>query len=328
MQEHIVLAPYTLYKIGGPARYFAEVRTREELSRALDFAREKNVPFFVFGGGSNMLISDRGFEGLAIRITGGEARVEGKRVIADAGVMMARVVAACADAGLTGFEWGIGVPGTIGGSVRGNAGCFGGEMSQILEQVQVLEFPIFPPKADPPRADNSQFSTKIKVLKLTSEDCQFSYRDSIFKRHPEWVIVSVILRLGCGDGNAIRHRIAEITRERTKKQDIGTKSCGCIFKNILWDSCLESKDVLCARNPELELFRDSAHIPASFLLDHAGMKGRAMGKVRISQAHANFFINEGGATAEEVRALIANAKDTVQNKYGVVLEEEIQYVGF
>lgn len=312
MQEHIPLAPYTIYRIGGPARYFTEVRTSEELSRALDFAREKRVPFFVFGGGSNMLISDRGFEGLAIRITGGEARVEGERVIADAGVMMARVVAACADAGLTGFEWGIGVPGTIGGSIRGNAGCFGGEMRHILERVRVLEI------------KNSKFQTR----EFTNTECEFGYRDSLFKRHPEWVIVSATLHLERGDANAIRNRIGEVTRERTAKQDIGTKSCGCIFKNVSWDSCGEPKDAICARNPELAPFQNSVHIPASLLLDKAGMKGHAEGRVRISHAHANFFINEGGASAQEVRALIADAKDAVFRMFGIRVEEEIQYIGF
>ena len=310
MQEHIPLAPYTIYKIGGPARYFTEVRTTEELSRALNFAREKNVPFFVFGGGSNMLIADRGFDGLAIRITGGEVRVEGERVIADAGVMMARAVAVCADAGLTGFEWGIGVPGTIGGSIRGNAGCFGGEMKDMVESVEVLD------------ASNDTRHT------LHAISCEFSYRDSIFKRHPEWVIVSATLHLERGDANAIRNCIAEVTRERTAKQDIGTKSCGCIFKNVLWDLCGESKDALCARNPVLSPFRHSTHIPASLLLDKAGMKGHAAGRARISHAHANFFINEGGASAEEVRALITHAQNEVFRIFGVRVEEEIQYIGF
>lgn len=310
MQEHVSLAPYTIYKIGGLARYFTEVRTGEELCRALQFAHEKHVPFFVLGAGSNMLISDHGFEGLAIRMTGGEVRVEGERVIADAGVMMARVVVACAEAGLTGFEWGIGVPGSIGGSVRGNAGCFGGEMKDVIERVDVYD------------------ASKAVRSILRAASCDFAYRDSLFKRHPEWVIVSATLRLQRGERDAIRNRIAEVTRERTLKQDIGTKSCGCIFKNVSWDSCVESKDALCARNLEFVPFKNNTHIPASFLLDRAGMKGRTAGRVRISHAHANFFINEGGASAEEVRALIADAKNAVFRMFDIRLEEEIQYIGF
>lgn len=310
MQEHISLAPYTIYKIGGPARYFMEVHTVKELCDALQFTREKHVPFFVFGGGSNMLIADRGFDGLAIRITGGEVRVEGERVIADAGVMMARVVATCVNARLTGFEWGIGVPGTIGGSVRGNAGCFGGEMKDVIESVNIFD------------------ALNTKRFTLNADRCNFAYRDSVFKRHPEWVIVSATLHLRQGDKGAIANRIAEVTKERTAKQDIGTKSCGCIFKNVSWNFCGESKDAICARNPELVPFKNSAHIPASLLLDKAGMKGRAAGRVRISHAHANFFINEGGASAQEVHALIAYAKETVFNAFGIRLEEEIEYIGF
>src|SRR3989344_19527 len=139
IKTNIPLAPYTIYKIGGPASFFAEVKTAEELKEALLFAQEKGLPFFILGAGSNVLIGDQGVAGLVIHKSGGEGKINGDRVVVDAGVMMTKAVLVSAKAGLTGFEWGVGVPGTIGGSVRGNAGCFGGEMGQAVERVQALK---------------------------------------------------------------------------------------------------------------------------------------------------------------------------------------------
>ena len=217
VKENIGLAPYTIYKIGGAARYFAEAKNVDDLREALAYAAEKKTPFFILGAGSNVLIADKGYEGMIIRMTGGSVLADGERVIADAGVMMARVVTEAARAGLAGFEWGIGVPGTIGGSVRGNAGCFGGTMKDVIESVEIADV-----------------GNTAKHRMFDSMACGFGYRDSVFKRHPEWIIVSVTLRLRKGHAAAIQERIRAITAERMTKQAIGTKSCGCIFKNISW----------------------------------------------------------------------------------------------
>lgn len=310
IKENIPLALYTIYKIGGPARFFAEVKTAEELKESLLFAQEKGAPFFILGAGSNVLVGNQGFGGLVIRMTGGEIRVEGDKVIADAGVMMARAVLASAKAELTGFEWGVGVPGTVGGSVRGNAGCFGGEMKDVVESVNI-------------------FDTKTnQAYLLSAGDCEFGYRDSMFKRHPERIILSAILKLQKGEAQKIQEKIKKIIAERSAKQDIGTKSCGCIFKNIAWDKIGVEKEKLFERFPELGEFRERPGIPASFLIDKTGLKGRKIGRVFVSSKHANFFVNEGGASAEEVRQLIQLAKEEVEKKYGLRLEEEIVYVGF
>lgn len=312
IQENIILSSYTIYKIGGRARFFVEVKNSEELKEALEMALAHDIKFFILGAGSNILVSDKGFDGLVIRMVGGEIKVEDNKLIVDSGVMMASAVNASAKAGLTGFEWAIGVPGTVGGSVRGNAGCFGFEIKDFVESVQVCQVS----------------NVGCQVSELTSKDCQFGYRDTIFKKHPEWAILSVILKLEKGDTPEIQARIKKISEERTKKQDIGTKSCGCIFKNVSWTRSDIRKDVLLDKFPELKQFEGQLNIPASFLIDESGFKGRCFGKICVSTKHANFFVNEGGATAEEVVIAIAAAKDAVKRKYGIVLEEEIQYVGF
>lgn len=344
------MASYTIYKIGGPARFFVEVKNAAEIEEALKWAARIGVPFFLLGAGSNILVSDKGFDGLVIRVMGGEVKIEGEYLTADAGAMMAKAVLESSKAELTGFEWGIGVPGTMGGSVRGNAGCFGGEMGQVVASVRLLEFPI----SNFQFSNKSQISnSKITTRELTNQECRFGYRDSIFKKHPEWVIVSATLKLQKGNREEIKAKIAAITKERSEKQDLGTKTCGCIFKNVPWarvgvngsstpvdtgDELLQNKKEFIARFPELAQFKDQPNIPASFLIDQAGLKGRRVGKVFISPKHANFFVNssptkslagdKGGASAGDVVTLAGIAKDIVRRKYGIVLEEEIQRVGF
>ena len=309
-QESVILAPYTIYKIGGPARFFVAVKGGEELKEAVAYATGKNAPFFILGAGSNVLGADEGFDGPVIHMTGGAIKVNGERVVADAGVMMAQAVLKSASAGLTGFEWGIGIPGTIGGSVRGNAGGFGGEMKDIVASIDVFDA-----------------SNDIRCT-LPVTNCEFNYRNSIFKKHPEWIILSATLKLAKGDSDKIREAVRRIIMARTEKQDIGTKSCGCIFKNVSWNTAGAKKEELLAQFPELAAFKGAPHIPASFLIDRAGLKGKKVGHVFISPRHANFFVNEGGALAADVRALIQIAKDAVREKFGLLLQEEIEYLGF
>lgn len=310
IKEYIPLASYTVYKIGGPARFFANAEKNEDIIQAVAFAKERGVPFVIMGAGSNMLVADKGFPGVAIRVNGGEVRAEGERMFVDAGVGMARAVAASAKHGLSGFEWGVGIPGSIGGSIRGNAGCFGGEMKNVIESVEVFD------------------AEKFLRSPLTARHCDFSYRHSIFKEHPELIIFSAVLLLKTGDPKEIQKKIREITRARAAKQDIGTKSCGCIFKNVSWSRKDIQKDALIAHFPWLADFRNAENIPASLFIDRAELKGKRVGRAYVSPKHANYFVNEGGSTAEEVVMLISLVKDAVRRKFGILLEEEIQYVGF
>ncbi len=312
IRDYVSLAPYTVYGIGGPARYFADADTPEGIRDLVKFGRSKGVPFFVLGAGSNILVSDEGFPGIVIHIVNRNMSAEGTILTADAGVSMAQAVAASANGSLTGFEWGIGIPGTVGGAVRGNAGCFGGEMKDVVSSILILD-----------TADES-----VPIRTIPRDACEFGYRNSIFKSHREWIILSVSLALAKGDPKEIQKKILSITRERNEKQDIGTKSCGCIFKNVAWSDAGYSPDELVRHFPEFEAIIGHPNIPASFLIDNAGLKGMRFGKAIISPKHANFFVNEGGVSSEDVRALIREAKRLVRERYGIELREEIQYVGF
>ena len=310
MREHVDLKPYTYFKIGGQARYFIEVKHEEELKEALAFAKKKQVPYFVIGAASNILVADSGFPGLVIRMMLRDIVIDGTRVLAGAGVPNAVLVARTVAAGLSGFEWAIGIPGSVGGSVRGNAGCFSGEMKDIVEGVRFFNI-----KTGKFEEHNNAF-------------CRFSYRESIFKSSPHFVITAVALGLRPGDTELVQRMVRHYTRERAGHQDIGVSSAGCIFKNASWPESEAARRRLISLVPQLMEFSSWPTIPAAFLIDHIGLKGKTIGKASISKKHANFVVNEGGARAEDIVMLIGFIKEYVHRKYDIHLEEEIQYVGF
>lgn len=304
------LLRHTVFRIGGPARFFVIAEGRDDFIAALRGVKSAGIPWFILGSGSNIIAADRGFAGAVIRPVGGTMEASGNRIRADASIPMARVVAESLAHGLRGFEWAIGVPGTIGGSVRGNAGCFGGEMKDVVRAVTV-------------------FNTATgDIEEWAGEAAEFGYRDSIFKRRPEFVILSATLGLQPGDPWEGQRRVREYTAHRAATQDIGSQTAGCMFKNIPWRRRDIEAERMISRFPDLARFREQYAIPAGFLVDTAGLKGRQIGRAKISERHGNFFLNTGGASAEDVIMLTSLAKEHVHRRYGVLLEEEIQYVGF
>jgi len=320
LRHNIILAPYTVYKIGGPARFFAEVRNEREMKEALDSAAKNHATVFILGAGSNILVSDKGFDGLVIHIIGGGLRINGSAVTVDAGIMMPRLAIETAKAGLSGLEWGAGVPGTVGGAVRGNAGCFGGEIKDVVESVNIFDV------------------KKTTNYKLQATNCEFDYRESIFKKHPEWIILSAVLKLKQEDP-AHTGELLEIIRqksaERIGEQPIGESSAGSIFKGVPLSEEILKK--LGNRIPWWHKKHENSSwvfenrrgfISAGFFIETAGLKGERVGNAVISPKHANFIVNLGNAKTEDVLTLISIVKDAVMRKFGVMLEEEIQYVGF
>lgn len=320
IRENISLSPYTVYKIGGQARYFIEVKSVDELEEVLRFAVKSHAAIFVLGAGSNILVSDKGFNGLVIQMRLDGIRIEEDQVFADAGVKMPRLAVETAKAGLSGLEWGAGVPGTLGGSVRGNAGCFGGEMKDAIKSVEVLDF------------------LNVKRFTLNAFECEFDYRESIFKKHPEWIILNATLKLKKEDpayAVELLEVIKQKSAERISEQPIGESSAGSIFKGVPM-----SEEILQRIGLRIPWWRKKhensswvfenrrGYISAGFFIDIAGLMGRCVGNATISSKHANFIVNFGGAKAEDVLTLISIAKDVVMRKFGVMLEEEIQYVGF
>ncbi|MEI6627540.1 MAG: UDP-N-acetylmuramate dehydrogenase, partial [bacterium] len=191
VKEKEPLAKWTTFKIGGPAKYFVVIRSIEKLGAVLNFCREKKMPYIILGGGSNLLIGEKGFAGLAIRLMADNFLVTENKITVDAGMSLTRLVGLTAQCSLSGLEWAAGIPGTVGGAVHGNAGAYGGSMSQCVNAVTIWR--------------------DGKIVKLNKEDCHFIYRGSIFKAtHNKDVILSAELVLNLGEEKTIRAKMMEI----------------------------------------------------------------------------------------------------------------------
>jgi UDP-N-acetylmuramate dehydrogenase len=282
IKESVKLAPYTTFKIGGPAKYFYIAKTIDNLVKAVQIARELKISYFVLGGGSNILVSDKGFDGLVIKIKDLRPEIKDATITAGAGLALAKLVDASIKEGLTGLEWAIGIPGTVGGAVRNNAGAFGQNMGDMIESVRVLR--------------------GFGPVKLNNKQCQFGYRDSIFK-HNKDIILEVKLKLRKGDKKESKRLIGQYLSRRKETQPLKYPSAGCVFKN-------------------------PAGYSAGQLIDKCGLKAKQIGGAQISQLHANFIINRGRAKARHVVELIEFIKQKVKDTFNIELEEEIEYVGF
>lgn len=276
------LARYTSARIGGPADAYLPAYTCKELATAARVAWAYEVPLFILGGGSNILISERGVRGLVIHNRADYVAFDGARVTADAGVSTILLARRCAKRGLSGLEWAIGIPGTLGGAVFGNAGAHGSDMSNIVLDVEAAV-----PKSN---------------VRLSNDDLAFQYRSSILKRVPRrMVILRATLQLKRDRPAAIMARMEEYNAYRKRTQPPGA-TIGSMFKNPPGDF-------------------------AGRLIDAAGLKGARVGGAQISTVHANFFVNLGGATADDVRALMDLAREEVLRQFKIELEPEIQLVG-
>lgn len=308
IQENVILAPFTTFRIGGPAKFFVEVKDVEELKEALRFAKENKLEFFVLGGGSNVLVSDAGFDGLIIKIKFTEFNIdiENNEIEVGAGVFLVKVVKDSAENGLTGMEWAAGIPGTVGGAIRGNAGAFGGEMKDAIESVQVLD------------------TETMDMKEMACAECAFKYRDSFFKSNPRLIILSAKIKLAAGNAEESRKKIQETIAGRIDRHPGGMGSAGSYFINPI------------VKNPELtaEFEKETGKkskdgkLPAGWLIERAGMKGKKIGGAMVSPEHSNYIINVGSATAEDITALDSLIKQQVRDKFGVELQEEVQYLGF
>jgi UDP-N-acetylmuramate dehydrogenase len=302
------LAQLSTFKIGGNAEFFIEIREKDELMESIVWAGSEGLKISLIGGCSNVLISDKGVKGLLIKIAYKESRIEGEFAAAGAGANLSSLVILSKDAGLAGLEWAVGIPGTVGGAVRGNAGAYGASMGVSVEEVEAFD----------------KKSGKFMILK--KEDCGFKYRSSIFAENQDLIIWKIRLKLEIGDKKKIADKMLEIIEKRRKK--IPTEpSAGSVFKNL-------SADGLEADNPELyesAITENSVlggMVPAAWVLEKSGLKGKRIGGAAVSEKHANFIINTGGATSEEVIMLISFIKQQIRTKYNLQLREEIEYLGF
>jgi UDP-N-acetylmuramate dehydrogenase len=316
IQQNILLASYTTMKIGGPAKFFCEIKNESELEEAVQYAKNNNLPAYVIGGGSNILFSDKGFAGLVIRLISQsngnqpivKMRMEKGSYFLEcwAGENLSSILKIVSESSLSGLEWAAGIPGTVGGAVRGNAGAFGSDMSKTVETVGVLEISNF----------------KLKISSCNLNDCGFSYRGSVFKENDNLIITSVVLKLQKGNKTEIETKVKENIRKRIEKQPKGL-SAGSFFKNpVCKDEGLRSQF-----ETDTGLKCKDDKIPAGWLIAEAGFLGKKVGDIQVSENHGNFVINLGNGKAEEVIMLSSMIKQKIREKFNIQLVEEIQYVG-
>ena len=333
IKKNISLAKYTTFRIGGPAKYFFVAKNGKNLIKAIKWAKVNKVPYFILGGGSNLLVSDKGFRGLVIKIQNLKFKIQNdnsklKIIETTSGIALNRLVALSVRQGLIGLEWAVGIPGTVGGAVVGNAGAFGQSMADIVESVKVLD--ILPNKSQKSKVKSlrqrrirlGRKNYKLKVKSLINKDCQFGYRDSIFKKKKNLIILSVELRLKKGNKAEIQKKIKKYLNYRKKAQPLNS-SAGSVFKNIEIAS-LKNKNIL-KIIPEEKI--KGGKFPAGYLIEKVGLRGKKQGQARIAEKHANFIVNLGGAKARDIISLINLAKRKVKKKFGIELEEEIKYLG-
>jgi len=309
IKENEPLKNHSTFRIGGPAKYFVMAKSAEEVQEAVDWAKGKGVNFKVIGGGSNILASDDGFDGLIIKLLGTAVEIKDDHVECFAGAPLGKVMNDSVSHDLLGLEWAIGIPGTIGGAVHNNAGAYGGETGQSVMNVKIVK--------------------DGKISELSQADCNFGYRTSRFKTDDNKdVILSVMLKLRKATDEevaAAKEKMAQIMNERKGK--FYGLSAGSTFQNII----LQPAEMKEFKNkfPEFpDKFVEYNKIPAAWLIEQAELKGREVGGAKVSEDHAGIVINTGAATAKDIIMLISIIKQKVRMKYNMQLMEEIEYIGF
>jgi UDP-N-acetylmuramate dehydrogenase len=282
------LANLTTMRVGGRADLLATARNGFELRGLVRFARSRGIPLFLLGRGSNLVVSDLGMRGLVVHVRAEQTRLDGDRYVAAAGVPMARAATETQKAGLSGLEFGLAIPGTVGGAIWANAGAHGSDIAAILESADVL------------LPDGGEARVPAVELGLAYRDSRFKHQADPATRE---IIAGATFRLTPAPADVIRERLDEIRRWRQGHQPLGVPSAGSVF-----------------RNPD-------EGPAAGLLIDRAGLKGFRIGGASVSQKHANFIVSEKGTSASDVRRLADHVRATIRAVDGIDLRFEVEFVG-
>jgi UDP-N-acetylmuramate dehydrogenase len=302
VRENVPLSLYTRFGIGGPSRLFVETANERSFIQALATVQSSGSPYVVIGGGTNLIVSDAGFDGVVLRFTANHLVADGNRVTAAAGAVLQDLVDFTVAHGLAGIHTMTGIPGFVGAAVYGNAGAYGRSISQSVVDVR--------------------FFDGAAVRTLGNAECEFRYRESRFKRHKSWIIFSTTLELEPGDAAELTKTAAGILEIRNRKYPQTMKCAGSIFKNLL---LAELPDSVKAQVPEKVVIEGK--VPSAYFLEQVGAKGMKNGDIHVADYHANLIYNAGSGTAVQLVEVIGELKSRVRDRFGFDLEEEVQYVG-
>lgn len=298
-----VLAPYTYFKIGGPAEVFIVITTKQDLIALLQFCIKQKITYRLLGGASNVVVSDSGVPGVAIQTQHQDFKVLDKKVdnkqlvYADSGLKTSLLVKKCIDHNLGGLEYFLGVPGCVGGAILNNAHYLQDLIGTHVYRVEVMD-------------------KQGSVFWVRHDQCQFGYDTSRFQKTKE-IILSAEFVLHQGSKQKSMELVKKATQYRAQTQPLGMPSSGCVFQNV------PNNDQLRKQFPQ---FADKPFVPGGFLIDQAGLKGTTVGDIEVSHKHAAFFINKGKGTADDLMKLIDLVKSRVKQKFGVELQEEVFFI--
>ncbi|MBQ8145044.1 MAG: UDP-N-acetylmuramate dehydrogenase [Butyricicoccus sp.] len=281
IREQELMSAHTTFRIGGPADLYVEWKSGAPLEEILPILRASGQPLYILGRGSNVLVHDAGVRGIVLNSSAAnQITCEGTKITAESGAGLASIASTALRESLTGFEFAAGIPGSLGGAVCMNAGAYGGEMVQVVTR--------------------SRYITPEGELGVIEGDAhQFGYRHSVYKDHPDWLVLQAELELQKGEPTEIRSMMEDLAQRRRDKQPLNYPSAGSTFK------------------------RPTGYF-AGRLIEDCGLKGYAIGGAQVSEKHAGFLINRGGATCDDMLRLVGHVQNTVQERFGVELECEIR----
>ena len=302
VSEGVLLSDRTRFGIGGPAELYVEAASEPAFCAALEIAQSSGASYIVIGAGTNLIVSDDGFDGIVLRLTANQISSDGPLVRAEAGAELQALVDYSIEHGLRGLETMTGIPGSVGAAIYGNAGAYGHSIDERVERVRFLDCGA--------------------ARSFTAPECQFRYRESIFKQQKDWIVLGVELGMTPAPAAELRKIAADILKVRLEKYPVSMKCAGSIFKNLI---LAELPEHVRRQIPERVVREGKA--PSAYFLEQVGAKGMQRGGVRVADYHANLIFNDGGGTARDLCALIDDLKSRVRSQFGLELEEEVQYVG-
>lgn len=317
LEKNISLEKFTTFKTGGLARFFAKIDNIENLLECLQAAQKSKMPVFVLGAGSNILINDEGYDGLVLKVANKKLEINDNQngtfdIVVGAGWGLNNLINVLTEKSISSIEKLFGIPGTIGGSIRGNAGVNDFEIKDVIKKVYNIDWLKF-----------NNYNFEIKDYNFN--DCAFGYRDSIFKRKQNIIWEAVISGVAC-DKNILKEISQTIITKRINSQPYDLPNAGSIFKN----PSLEEFDFTKINPAELFVVENKGQkqVPAGWLIDQCGLKGYSINGAKVSEKHANFIVNFDHAKSIDIYNLVNFVKDKVFDKFKISLTEEIQMIGF
>lgn len=303
VQRDIPLSEHTRFGIGGPADFYIETSNPATFAQALALVRASGLDWVVIGGGTNLIVSDEGFRGVCLKLTSDRISADGMTVEAESGAVLQDLVDFTVDRGMAGLQTMTGIPGSVGAAVYGNAGAYGHSIQERVRRVRFLDGKL--------------------AREFGNAECQFHYRESIFKRNKQWIIVSTTLEMEAGDAAELRKTADGILAVRNRKYPPTMRCAGSIFKNFL---LAELPAAVAAEIPTKVVIEGK--VPSAWFLEQVDAKGMKRGGIEVADYHANLIYNAGGGTARDLVAIVSELKDRVRRRWDIPLEEEVQYVGF